>query len=259
MKLDLLLEHEISTVLTEVGAYQLKHWPSTEHALPFQQSLKADGSQVTSVDIYSNERIVGLLQTHFPDDGIMAEELPIPPHLNLKQNVWVLDPLDGTQSFIAGQDDFAILLARTAQTKLFCSYIFMPARNLWAKAQVGVGAFLGAQKLSVSNASQLTSASLCLRHLKLEGNSAVHPKWLDSARAFIGVASGSLSGLIVKIVRHQEWDLAAGACLVEQAGGRVSDENGNQIVWGVGGLRCKYLVVSNGHVHAELLSLLSFC
>lgn len=254
---DLLLEHEISAVLAEVGAYQLKHWPANPHALPFQQTIKSDGSQVTSVDIQSNELIVRLLEAHFPTDGIMAEEQSIPTGLSIKQNVWVLDPLDGTQSFIAGDDDFAILLARTEHKKLFCSYIFMPARNLWAKAQVGVGAFLGSQKLCVSNSVRLASASLCLRHLKIEGHDAVHPNWLDSASAFIGVASGALQGLIVKIVRHQEWDLAAGSCLVEQAGGRVTNEHGQPILWGIGGLTCRYLVVSNGHVHQELLNLIS--
>lgn len=246
----------IERLLSEVGSYQLDHWPgNTPAAKSFILETKSDGSHVTSVDLYSNRIIANGVLALFPGDMMMSEEEPVPENIHNYPNVWILDPLDGTQSFVEGRDDFAILLARSQNHQLTSAYMFMPARKIWGRAEKGRGAFVAGQRLEVSSSQRLRKHSVCLRHLSDKGNINILPRWYDSARAFFSVASGDLDGLVVRIVRHQEWDLAAGACLVEESGGLVTDERGERVAWGMGKLSCKYLVVSNGHTHQEILDL----
>jgi myo-inositol-1(or 4)-monophosphatase len=251
-------ETAIENLLTQAGSFQLDHWPGRlGQAKPFTIETKCDGSQVTSVDLYSNKLIAEEVIRLFPTDMIMSEEEAIPANIQNSANVWILDPLDGTQSFVEGRDDFAILLARSQGHQLTSSYMYMPARKIWGRAEKGRGAFVAGQRVGVSASRQLRTHSVCLRHLHDKGNNHILPRWYDSARAFFSVASGDLDGLVVRIVRHQEWDLAAGACLVEQSGGLVTDEHGSQVAWGMGKLGCEYLVVSNGHTHPEILKIVS--
>ena len=145
----------ITSLLKEVGEYQLMYWPGTVNSREFVSTKKDNGSYVTSVDIYSDEQIVSALKKLYPQALIMSEETPIPADIALSKEVWILDPLDGTQSFMAGTDDFAILLAQSEAHKLTAGYIYAPARNQFAQAHLDKGAFLGTQVLTVSRRKKL--------------------------------------------------------------------------------------------------------
>ena len=74
--------------------------------------------------------------------------------------------------------------------------------------------------------------------------------------AFLNVARGDFDGIIIKLVHHQEWDLAAPTVMIQEAGGMLTDEHGAPIEFKKGPVQYKYLVASNGKVHSELLSLI---
>jgi fructose-1,6-bisphosphatase/inositol monophosphatase family enzyme len=78
---------------------------------------------------------------------------------------------------------------------------------------------------------------------------------MDSGLALAQVATGELDGVVLKMKTHKEWDLAAPMAILQEAGARVSDERGGEIPLGVGEIGFRYLIVSNGLVHDELLGL----
>ena len=166
--------------------------------------------------------------------------------------------MDGTQTFIDGNDDFAVLVALCHQGILQFGVMFLPARDQLAIAAVGRGAQLNGCPMRVSGNSAIPPQKLYLRHIKgLEHSPLVFPHWVDSSMAFLRVCSGDLDGIIVRIRSHQEWDLAAAAVLLEESGGRVSDEKGSPLVFGKGNVEFKYFVGSNGLVHDEILSMIA--
>jgi 3'-phosphoadenosine 5'-phosphosulfate (PAPS) 3'-phosphatase len=84
----------------------------------------------------------------------------------------------------------------------------------------------------------------------------VYDRWLDSGLAFLTLCTGDFDGFILHIKSHREWDLAAPALMVQEAGGRVTDEDGKEVIFGEGSISYKYLVASNTVLHEDLLRLI---
>ncbi len=263
-------ETALEAAIRAAGKVLLQYWPggrrSEEQDLGVQK--KDDGSVVTQADFSSNEIVVSALRRLYSADGILSEELPLDEELKQKSRIWIIDPLDGTQSFVDGNDDFSILVALTVHHAASFGMMHFPARKQFAFAKSGLGAFLNGAPLKVSSSRTLRAEKVYCRNFTSKNSIVVYPRWMDSGCAFLSVASGAFDGLIIKIVSHREWDLAAPAIVVTESGGRVSDEHGNDVSFGPGSLNRKnqageeialpyrYFVASNGIAHEELLSLI---
>jgi 3'-phosphoadenosine 5'-phosphosulfate (PAPS) 3'-phosphatase len=81
---------------------------------------------------------------------------------------------------------------------------------------------------------------------------------MDSGLAFLKVANGELEGAVIKMTTHRQWDIAAPAAVIEAAGGRVTDESGNPLRFGVSEFTCTHVIASNGLVHEELKALVRY-
>src|SRR5262245_59405259 len=106
-------EQQLESAIRQAGAKLLEYWPGGTSASGLDVKKKADGSVVTSADFASNEIVVQALRASFPQDGILSEEFPPDDLLKSKSRIWIIDPLDGTQSFVDGNDDFSVLVALT--------------------------------------------------------------------------------------------------------------------------------------------------
>jgi fructose-1,6-bisphosphatase/inositol monophosphatase family enzyme len=84
----------------------------------------------------------------------------------------------------------------------------------------------------------------------------LYDRWLDSGLAFLTLCTGDFDGFILKIRTHREWDLAAPTLMVEESGGKVTDEHGAPIRFAENSMTYRYLVASNGVLHDELLALI---
>lgn len=222
---------------------------------------KGDGSPVTKADFASNNILVTGLQELFPADGILSEEgVPGDPQLNAAR-LWVIDPLDGTQSFIDGLDDFSVLLALCLNGEPQFSVMNFPPRAQLLIAGAGQGALLKTKqqelKLQVSASRTVREKSLYVRHCQLKPEALVYDKWMDSGCALLNLCQGNFDGIIIRLLRHREWDLAAPALAITESGGKVSDEHGRAVKFTAGSLKSKYVVASNGLVHEELLELIA--
>ncbi|MFN8390619.1 MAG: inositol monophosphatase [Bdellovibrionota bacterium] len=249
---------QLEELMRSAGAKLLEFWPGGDR--PASRTLgaekKGDGSFVTQADFASNEILISGLTTLFPDDAILSEEIPPSPELSSRERVWIIDPLDGTKSFMDGNDDFSVLVARCSGRTPDWGGMFFPARKQFATASLGAGATLNGTKLRVSDESKLRPRSVYVRHLKPKREEVVYDRWLDSGCAFLTLSEGRFDGVIIKIVSHREWDLAAPAVVIQESGGTVTDELGKPIAFNEGAMNYKYFVASNGKTHDELLALI---
>ncbi len=252
-----LQQEELLSLVKKAGDRLLHHWPGAanlEKALNITQ--KKDGSFVTNADFESNEILISGLKRLFPTDGIFSEELARDEALRMAHRAWIIDPLDGTQSFIDGNDDFSILLGLCVGTHIDFGVMYFPVRNLIAVGQKGGGSWLNGKRLTVSTSDEIRDRSVYLRHCSFGPPTYAYDRWMDSGMAFLNVARGDFDGIILKLVHHQEWDLAAPAVMIQEAGGVLTDERGEPIEFKKGPVQYRYLVASNGKVHKDLLSLI---
>lgn len=238
------------------GEFLLSLWPGRS---PNQSSLsitqKADGSLVSSADMRSNEILMEALRSIFPDDAIFSEEvLSDSESVRGARRVWIIDPLDGTAAFLEGRDDFSVLVGLSVDHLPAAGIMFFPARGEMITARVGEGAWCNGSSLRVSTVAAPRPNRVYMRKCPRVIPELVCPE-IDSGLAFAQVARGELDGIILRMLTHREWDIAAPMAVLKEAGATVTDEAGRPIPLGMGGINFNYLVVSNGRTHDQLLSL----
>ncbi len=217
---------------------------------------KPDGTSVTNADLASNEILVRELNALFPEHGIFSEELPPDPANLEKEYCWLIDPIDGTRSFIEGRDDFSILLALSHRQKIVFGIMYFPAKKMWGIAGKGRGAMLNGTPLRVSKESSARAHSVYLRNISPSKTDSMYLQTMDSGMAFFELCKGNFDGLAINLSStFGEWDVAAPMLMVEEAGGKVTDEKGQELVFGLGKPKFKYIVASNGLTHEEILAL----
>jgi fructose-1,6-bisphosphatase/inositol monophosphatase family enzyme len=247
----------VEKLVREAGAILLKYWPqklygTSQPELTIEQ--KKDGTLVTQADLESNQLLVAGLQKFFPDDAMYSEELG--GTCPVEKRAWIIDPLDGTKSFIQGNDDFSVLVGLCQRQRAQFGMMYFPARKLLAIGGAGQGAQLNQESLHVSSRTTAAPRSIYLRHLQLTPSIEYYDTWMDSGMAFLNLCRGIFDGIIIKLVHHQEWDLAAPTVMIEESGGRVTNEHGEPFVFRCAPVADQYFVASNGHIHEQLLSLI---
>lgn len=252
-----LTDKELSAVenLTrEAGATLLSFWRSGESSGGHLTiTAKPDGSNVTNADIASNEMLVTGLRGLFPGDRILSEEITPEADIDSAERVWIIDPLDGTQSFIEGRDDFAVLLSLAVNRRAVFGICYMPARDHFCITNTECSTTLNGIGIRCSPERQPKSECVYVRGCSIADPSLKFPRYIDSCLGFAKIAQGDFDGAIIRLKRLKQWDLAAPAALILGAGGKVTDENGEEIQFTAHNFNTHYFVASNGHCHEELL------
>lgn len=250
----------LEKLIREVGAILKEYWPgdpSSKKGRELKIYEKPDGSKVTEADFAANEILVPGLRALFPKDAIVSEEGPKDEGHQAMSRVWIVDPLDGTHSFIAGKDDFSVLVGLSVDTRIAWGGMYFPMKEVFAVGSVGNGALLnGTTRGKVSDRTEIREQGIYYRNCDLKGGSLLYPDWMDSGMAFLALSRGEFDGVIIRMKTHQEWDLAAPAVMVTESGGTMTDEKGEPIRFNQGKINFKYLVASNGKVHRKLLELI---
>ena len=246
---DLSLAHSLVTQASEIA---LGHYRAGLEA-----HTKPDGSPVTKADLEVERSIVLGLRRERPDDGVLGEELGA---AGSSRRRWIIDPIDGTFNFVAGNPKWGTHLALEEDGEIRFGVIGRPAqsRRFWAAR--GHGAFRAdeaaldeATRISVSDRALLSECRAtfwaeephaCIDRLR------AHTRFVTpDFDAILDLAEGRIEAVVVPT--GGPWDHAPAAVLVEEAGGRFSDaEGGRRIDRG----ECRF---SNGHVHDALVALLA--
>ena len=220
---------------------------------------KADGSPVTDADVAAEEAIRSVVQARFPDDGFYGEET-VAERLDA-EHLWLVDPIDGTKSFVRGYPMFSTQIAVMQQGRLALGVSSAPVYGETAWAERGAGAFLGNAPIAVSRIARMDEATLSTGNLRsLAGGT----RWaafgrlvsrLDRIRGFGDflhyhlLASGRIDAVLESDINIL--DIAALAVIVEEAGGRVTDLEGRPI-----GLETRSILATNGLLHDAVLAAL---
>lgn len=209
-------------------------------------SEKKKNDFVTHADRESEEQIVERIRSRFPEDSFLGEEggqrkggAP-----EGDERTWIIDPLDGTSNFIAGFPFWCVSVAARERGEILVGVVWDPLREELYTAARGGGAFRDGARLSVSGCTGLDDAFLATgfpfrskdridfylalfhdvflraRAIRRAGSAA-----LDLANVAAGVFDGFFE------FRLSVWDIAAGALLIEEAGGRVTDYGGGARHW----------------------------
>jgi myo-inositol-1(or 4)-monophosphatase len=222
--------------------------------------LKGDFDLVTEADRASERLVVERLRSHFPSHGIVAEEGG--GHTSSSEFRWYVDPLDGTTNFAHGFPIFNVTLALEQAGELVAGVIFDPTRNEMFTAERGSGAYLNNRRIRVSAAKRLQDCLVATgfpsrkRHLNVN----VH-FYHQLAMGSHGVRRGGSAAIDLAYVASgrldafwefglNPWDMAAGVLLIREAGGNCSDMKGGPM-----DVRGPHLLVTNGHIHEEILQL----
>jgi len=204
-----------------------------EHADSLTVSAKGLNDFVTEVDRAAEQAIIQVLQKAYPNHGILAEESG---ERSGDAFQWVIDPLDGTTNYLHGFPHFAISIALKHKGVLEHGLIYDPLRNEMFTATRGAGAQLNERRIRIAQRKGLQGALLgtgfpyrdhsqmeaylgMFRELARETAGIRRPG--AASLDFAYVAAGRLDGFWE--LGLAEWDMAAGALLVKEAGGTVSD------------------------------------
>tara|TARA_Y100000310_G_scaffold70474_1_gene66150 strand:- start:9375 stop:10127 length:753 start_codon:yes stop_codon:yes gene_type:complete len=222
--------------------------------------VKDQESYVTNVDLESEKFIISTIREKYPDHDIVSEESG---RLNKKSDYrWYIDPLDGTHNYIHKLPMFGVSIGLEYKGKIILGVIFLPYFNELYVAEKGKGAFLNGKKIKVSNKKMLKKSfiitDLVLRYLpekkidmlnKLKG-SVYDIRVLGSAvYGYTSVAKGNADAYIT--IYTYPWDVAAGALIVEEASGKVTDFKGNGWDANTG-----KFISSNKKIHDQLVKVL---
>jgi myo-inositol-1(or 4)-monophosphatase len=198
-------------------------------------TLKAPGDRVTDADQAIQSRIIGEITAAFPGDGVIAEE-GVSTAGGDGEFVWVVDPLDGTNNYALGIPCFAVSIAVLRSGDLHAGVVHDPNTALTSWAVVGRGAFAGGRALRLGAAPLGPGANVSFRAPVDPGLMPLIADWLGryKVRGFGSVALhlvyAALGALAVVLDdRAALWDMAAGATILSEAGGVVTDLDGAPI------------------------------
>lgn len=197
---------------------------------------------VTEVDRQTEQEIISVLRKAFPNHSILAEESgTTDARDNSDEYQWVIDPLDGTTNYLHGFPQFAVSIALKHKGVLDQAVVYDPISQELYTASKGVGAMLNSRRLRVTKRTSLEGALLGTgfpfrqqEYLDtyLEMFKALHHDTAGIRRAgsaaldLAYVAAGRLDGFWE--IGLSEWDMAAGALLIKEAGGMVTDFGGGE-------------------------------
>ena len=221
-------------------------------------TLKSDRSPVTEADVQSEQAIRTVLEEHFPSYGFYGEETG--QRALDADNVWLVDPIDGTKSFVRDTPFFSTQIALLREGRLVLGVSCAPAYGELAWAEEGGGAFLNEKRIRVSPVAELDGAILSTGNLKTLAASA--EGW-SRFGALVGrvnrlrgygdfvhyhlLARGALDVVLESDVNIL--DIAALTVIVREAGGVFTQLDGRPI-----GLQTTTVLAANAALHAPVLA-----
>ena len=222
-----------------------------------QIQSKSVGDFVTSADLKVEQSILETLKYYYPDANFLTEESG---HIKGDGETIIIDPIDGTSNFIHGIPHVAIVIAKMINNEITDGVVYNPILNEFYWASLGKGSWCNNKRLRVSKRHELTN---CLVGTGIPFSDRVYDKFyteldnlakktagirrLGSAALDLAyVSSGKIDGFWERDLNL--WDICSGVLLVKEAGGRISEPNGNK--WTT---NSRDITVSNSLIHDKLI------
>jgi len=229
-------------------------------------SEKGENNLVTEADYAAQEAIIKVISNQFPGHSIIAEENDLSANLD-EPDLWIIDPLDGTNNYAHQIPHFSVSIAYARFGKVKAGVVFDPERGELFSAASGMGASLNGKTINVSKASSLQEAIVATgfyydRGAKMRKTlSSIEELFEHNIHGIRRFGSAALDLCWVACGRFDAyfeyklsvWDFAAGRLIVNEAGGCCTDQQGNPLT-----LSSPGIVASNGILHNYLLNIVSW-
>ncbi|HSO87423.1 MAG TPA: inositol monophosphatase [Draconibacterium sp.] len=257
----------LQKALLEAGNILMENFGNiTEYSVKESQS-----SIVTKADIESEKKIIEIILEIFPEHNTLGEETGF--QFRNSEFTWVIDPLDGTSNFAAGLPWFGVIICVLKNSVPFMSACFLPVQNELYFAEKGKGASLNGEKIAISKETELKNilAAYSLDYSDETGKTEREAKVIQqlvsrirnlrSTNCIIDLcytADGKLGACINQTTKI--WDIAGPGLIIEEAGGKVTDMQGNLFDFSLNADnydRNFTIVGSNKLLHSELIKILN--
>lgn len=224
-------------------------------------TIKADKSPVTEADVEAERAIRRLLEARFPDHGFFGEETG--SRGMGADYVWLVDPIDGTKSFVREYPMFSTQIALLCEGELVLGVSSAPVYGELVWAERGKGAWLGGERLAVSDVASIAGATLSSGNLRSLARSPAWSRYgalVGSVNRIRGygdflhyhlLAGGKIDAVIESDVNIL--DIAALVVVVEEAGGRFTDLSGRSV-----GFDTTTVLATNGPLHGLVLEAIQY-
>lgn len=196
--------------------------------------LKTDGSEVTSADRNAETAAREWIERHFPDDGVMGEELGVTQGRSARR--WFIDPIDGTRTFVRGVPLWGSLVGVEEHGSVLAGAIFCPATGDLVAAARGQGCWHNGVRAQVSGEEDLSRATILATDAQFRDNPERAARWSRLAsRVSVARTWGDCYGYVLVATGRAElmvdhrlspWDVAAVVPVIEEAGGVFTDWQG---------------------------------
>ena len=230
---------------------------------PLDVRDKGDGQgPVTAADLAVNAILEDTLRTARPSYGWLSEESPHDPLRLTSPATFIIDPIDGTRSFIDGSDTWAHSLAIAEAGEVTAAVVYLPMRDKLYQAGRGTGALLNGAPIAPSARAALTGAEVLATKPNIDPRHwpGGVPMFRRAHRPSLAyrmclVADGSFDAMLT-FRDAWEWDVAAGALILSEAGARVSDRTGRGLRFNTPHAKTDGIVAAGTQVWTETLGAL---
>lgn len=241
----------------EAGRIALRYF----HAGETRQWDKRPGDPVSEADLAVDKCLRQRLMGARPDYGWLSEESADDGSRRVKARAWVVDPIDGTRSFLSGVPEFCVSAALIAEGRPRLGVVFNPATDEFFAGRAGHGARLNGHKIKASARKGLAGARLLASHRTFERHG-----WLSAAPGAEFHRLGSVAyrmalvaagryDAAVSLSEKSDWDIAAAHVLVVEAGGKVADATGAEIRYDTPRARHASVIAAAPGLFAPLMAL----
>jgi len=241
------------------GRIQRKYFRS---GVPIEKKGPID--LVTAADLEAEREFRRIIGSRFPKHAVIGEEADVDRAAATASHRWIIDPVDGTTNFAHGLALFSVSIALEIDGAMAVGVVFDPMGQELFTAERGEGARLNGMPIHVSSTPVLLDALFCTGFPYSIHQKGPRDRQVRVFSAFLGksrgvrrlgsaaldlcyVAAGRLEGFWEDHLHP--WDMAAGALLVQEAGGRVTDYNGAPC-----DLNGGHIIATNGRLHDDVLS-----
>lgn len=216
----------------------------------------------TEADLASEKVVYDLVKKNFPGDNFLSEEMGLVE--NGGEYTWVVDPIDGTVVFSRGMPLWGIAMSVFQKDEPIIGVINFPVFKELYHCQKGKGVFLNKTRLRVNDVNKLEKSLVALEYCYADNRPkqkfpfeaflrnfpGMVSNFLSTVLDLTAIASGKIEGLVEETPNI--WDISAGTLMIEEAGGKVTNWEGQKIKWDVTGVKKYNIIASNGVLHEKL-------
>ncbi|MEH6402253.1 MAG: 3'(2'),5'-bisphosphate nucleotidase CysQ [Sneathiella sp.] len=248
---------ELISSVRHAGTIALKYFKSD-----LKSWEKNPGDPVSEADLAIDAYLKEHLLTTHPDYGWLSEETVDNSSRLDKSRVWIIDPIDGTRSFIAGKPEFTVSAALVEDGKPVCAAVFNPVTEEFFEAVIGSGSFLNGEKLTCSPNGSLRGTKLLASKKAFEWH-----KWLTETPDADFSHLNSIAFRIAKVASRDfdaslslspksDWDIAAADLILSEAGGISTTSKGDRLTYNQATPVHDTVISSGVALHPPLMELL---